>query len=419
MSSGKWELRPCEYKERIAHKEIKMFGYSMKEREDDGFTTLELYGIPASEDNIRYVEEAMLEFFYPQNPLFAEKIEIRDGYSLYARSDMKIPCTEDSNIQGVFYYKYIARGRLPFPAVIHVTEKTHNFDRDRSRDILSQATIVGAVYKMVEKLSPQASYWMLTQMKKQWCDLPVFEKDRYADLNTWYYVICQLVRNICTEYKWVDRFVQEYPMEKYVYIERLGSDNGKNRVLREADKWFEQQNRNGNRRSRINPVFRLLGVSSILQEYIEKRDTLYRELNKKEQERGELIRACAGKVFPVLNHEEYLPKLLVRTDMEKKGRSCPHYGILPYAEATTSRSFSGEDNKRHIRYRVQEVIMNEEDLAETADFQKVLLKYLCACTYMYGTERSEHSNGMLTYIGSMLYRSRDSVVEYEERWNKT
>lgn len=67
---------------------------------------------------------------------------------------------------------------------------------------------------------------------------------------------------------------------------------------------------------------------------------------------------------------------------------------------------------------VEEAIMDKEDLAATAEFQKVLLKYMSACMCMYGTERSERSNGMLTYIGTILYRTRDSIEEYEEKWNQ-
>ena len=418
MSSGGWELRPCEYAAEIDGKEIRMFGYEMAEREDDGFTMLELDGISASEDNIRYAEEALLEFFYPQNKLLAEQIEEGDGYALYDRSAMRVPCTESGDVQGVFYYKYIARGRLPFSAVIHLTKKTCDFDHDRSRNILSEATVVGAVYEMAEKLSPEASYWLLQKMKGQWKDLPVFERNQYADLNTWYYVICQLIRNVCSDDKWMERFAQEYPLEAYAYIERLESDNAKNRLLREARRWFEQKCRTERRRRLVNPTFRLLGVSSVLQEYVEGKDKRYREPDAKEAERGELITACARDIIPALECEEYVPKIVVHTGTEKKGRGYPHYGILPYAETMTRRVFSQKDEKYHIKYCVEKVVMEEEDLTAAAEFQKVLLKYIGACMNMYGAERSEHFNGMLTEVGAMLYCSRDRVKMYEERWNK-
>lgn len=89
-----------------------MFGYRMEERKDDGFTTLELYGIPDSEKNIRFAEEALLEFYYPENVLFGARIECTDSYALYDRSDVPVPCADQEAIPGVLYYKYVARGRL-------------------------------------------------------------------------------------------------------------------------------------------------------------------------------------------------------------------------------------------------------------------------------------------------------------------
>lgn len=419
MSSNSWELRPCEYTEKIDGREIPMLGYRVKERKDDGFTALELYGIPASDENIRYAKEALLDFFYPENVLLAEKIEMADGYEMYARSTVKIPCAENVDIQGVLYYKYIARGRLPFPIVIHLTEKQRYMSNDRSRDVLTDATVVGAVYKMAERLSPEASFWMLIRMQEKWQDLPAFERDRPADLRTWYYVVCQLVRNIITDPKLIKRFEQECLIEKYAYIERPGGDNGRNRLLREAREWFEQEYRGKNRRILINPIFRFLGVPSILQEYLEQQGTMYRELDEEETERAELLRACAKEVFSAFDSELLIPRILIRTGKEKKrGRAYLQYGLLPYAELKVMRTFSSNKKKRHIKYQICEVIMDEEDLSAGADFQQVLLKYLGACVHAYGTERSKNPNAVLTYVGALLYRFRDRVEEYGKRWKE-
>jgi len=418
MSSGNWELRPCEYTENIDGHEIKMFGYRMKKRKDDGFTTLELYGIPASDENIRYVKEVLLEFFYPGNPLLADKIESAGGYELYSRSSMKIPCTEAADIQGILYYKYIARGRLPFPAVIHVAKKHRYMTNDRSRYILSEAAVAETVYKAAECLSLEASFWMLIQMREKWKDFPVFKKDRPADLKTWYYVVCQLVRNICTEPKLIKKFAQEYPPEKYAYIERPGGDNGRNRLLREAKGWFEQKNRGKNRRRLVNPVFRLLGVLPVLKEYQAQKDMLYRELDGKEKERAELLDACAKTVLPVFNSELPLPRIMVCTETGKKKKQYIQYGLLPCAQTNVTRVFSSNSRVRHIKYQVSEVIMNEEDFSTEAEFQQVLLKYLGACVLVYGTERSERPNAVLTDVGALLYRNRDKVEEYGKKWEK-
>lgn len=365
------------------------------------------------------IKEILLEFFYPQNMLLADKIEMTDSYALYARSEMHVPCAEYVNIQGVLYYKYIARGRLPFPAVIHLKEKNHDFDSDRSRNILTEATVVDAVYKMAEKLSPEASFWMLIRMKKQWQDFPTVEKGCYTDLNTWYYVICQLVRNISSEQEWINRFAQEQSLELYAYMEKADGDRGKKRLLQEAKRWFEEENKGRNGRRLVNPIFRLLGVSSILCEYTEKKGQLYRELNEKEQKRAELLRECAEIIFSVLEENMCFPPILIHTKKRRiKNQTYMQYGILPYANTRTLRVHSGKKTSRYIRYQVKEVVMEAEDLSIEAEFQKVLLKYIAACVHVYGTERSERSNGVLTYVGTVLYYFRDKIKEYEEKWKE-
>lgn len=420
MSSGNWELRPCEYTEKIDGHGIQMFGYRMKEREDDGFTTLELYGIPASDKNIRYVKEALLEFFYPGNPLLADRIDSADGYDLYARSEMKVPCAEDADIQGIFFYKYVARGRLPFPAVIHLTGELYYVDHDRSRDILPDAAMAGAIYEVVECLSPEASFWMLTQMKGKWHDFPVFKKNKITDLRTWYYVVCQLVRNISAEPKFIKKFVQEYPPEKYAYLERPGGDSGRNRLLWQARRWFEQKNSGKDKRTLINPIFRLVGVASVLQEYQEHQDTLYRELDEKEEERAKLLNACARVVLSAFDSELPLPGIRVRTEKRKKiNQVYLQYGLLPNAETKVTRAFSRNSRTRHIKYQISEVVMDEGDLSAEAEFQQVLIKYLGACVHVYGTERSARPNAVLTNVGALLYRFRNKVDEYGEKWEKT
>lgn len=418
MSSGRWELHPCKYTEKIDGQDIEMFGYRMETREDDGFTTLDLYGISASDENIRYAEEAMLEFFYYGNILFGEKIAAADDYALYGRSAVKVPCTECKDIQGVFYYKYIARGRLPFPAVIHLRKAEHVFDEDRSRDIVSQATVVGAVYEVAEKLSPEASFWLLGKMKDQWQDIPVFKKEYPADLNTWYYVICQLVRNISSDSKYVKRFVQEYPVDQYAYLDRIGSDYRKNRMLREAKRWFDEYNKGPDRRRLINPVFRLLGFPSVLTEYMESRGTLYREPRGKEKECAELLRECARTIFFQLNSREHLPEVMLYTDNRLKKNRTDLYKTVPlHVETKAERIFSGKSSDKKIKYRVKEVILEEADLS-TEEFKRTLVKYVSACVQMYGMDRSARSSGVLTIIGAALYRSRNRVEEYTDRWDR-
>ncbi len=421
MSSGNWRLYPCEYMEKIDGRRIRMFGYRMEERKDDGFTTLELYGIPDSEENIRFAEEALLKFYYPENILFGARIESTDSYALYDRSDVPVPCADQETIPGVLYYKYVARGRLPFPAVIHLTEKRHDFESDRSREIFSEAVIIDAVYQLAIQLSPGASLRLLKQMKALWKETPKFKKENVADLHTWYYVICQLVRNVSSETETAKQFAAEYPPNDYAYIERISIDYGKNRLLHEAKNWFDEKNRNGKKRRLVNPIFRLLGVPSVFAEYLEKKETLYRGPCPEEVRYLELLRKCAQALLARYLSADDFPEVLISTAVcntkEHKKSTYAEYGVSSHVETQTEKIFLKKNKKNHIRYRVSAVVLEADDLSAKAVFQKTLLKYLDACVRSYGTEKSVRSNAVLTDIGAVLYQSRHIVAKYAEQWN--
>lgn len=419
MASSDWELRPCVYTETVDGHDVLMLGYQMSEHEDDGFTTLELSGILASEENIRYVREATAEFIYPQNVLLADKIEEAETYGVYARSDVEVPCHNTLRVPGIFYYKHIARGRLPFPAVIHTTDELEYFDSDRSRNLLPESSVVDAVYRIATHLASEASFWLLMQMKQQWQDLPTFKDHMQADLKTWYYVVCQLVRNISTDPELVKRFAQECPLEKYAYLERPGGDKDRNQLINEAKRWFVQVNTGQDRRTLINPIFRLLGVSSVLSEYQERKNTLYRELTAEENIRAELLYACARITLYPFSDKLSIPKILIYTGEQKRvDQKYLQYGILPSAEARVSHTFYGNEIKQHVKYQISEVMLVPGDLSAEADFKQVLLKYIVACLNAYGTERSGYPNTVLTYVGGYLYKFRSVVKKYEEKWSR-
>ncbi|MDE7310012.1 MAG: hypothetical protein K2N87_00015 [Eubacterium sp.] len=418
MSSGEWTLFPCEYTEKIDKQRIQMFGYHMQHRKDDGFTTLDLYGIPAFDENVRYVKEALLEFFYPQNELFGDKIQLDERCALYSRSEQKIPCI-DGDIDGIFYYKYIARGRLPFPVIAHLSEKSMNFDEDRSRDVLCNATVIHAMYKLAEKLTPKASLWLLTQMEKQWSELPKWQKCMPVDLHTWYYVVCQLVRNISLDSSLKEEFARLYPLEDYAYLERTGRDQSKNRLIREARKWFQEEKQKEKRRRLVNPIFRMLGVSSVIDEYLRLKNTLYRKPDEKEHYYVNLLQECTKLLFPQFI-QNGLPEVVLYRECgteKKKSIAYRNYGISVHVETKTERVVPSADRDRHIRYRVKEAVLEADELSEKVEFQQVLLKYVDACVRMYGTEKSAYPNAVLTEVGAGLYQFRPLIRKFARKWN--
>ncbi len=135
MSSGKWELHPCEYTEKIDGQEIRMFGYRMRERKDDGFTTLELYGIPASDENIRIVKE----------------IPIRNKIGLKVVNDIK-----GINLRNPLFDK----NAFPKAMAVYMHELLHQFGGDASRQF--RTAILAMNYRIMEQSK------ILERYEKEW-----------------------------------------------------------------------------------------------------------------------------------------------------------------------------------------------------------------------------------------------------------
>ena len=94
------------------------------------------------------------------------------------------------------------------------------------------------------------------------CSSKTYQK-RALDLDTWYYVVCQLVRNIATDHQLVNRFHSEYPR---LILDRISSDNIKNRKIKRAKEWSYYST---NKEKLVNPIFRLLRVPSLIEKYQE------------------------------------------------------------------------------------------------------------------------------------------------------
>lgn len=416
MSSGSWELRPVVYMEEIDGKQIEMFGYDITGREDDGYTSLAIYGIHNSRENVRYIREALLEYFYPGNPLFGQKIEETDKYALFNRSDMPVPCMEREEIEGVLYYKHMARGRLPFPAVIHLKKGSTHFDSDRSRELLPEAAVIDMVYQTAVALSPEGAFYLLVKMEKQWKEIPKFIDENgervAADLHTWYYVICVLVRKISSSKTLTERFVQRYPIEQYAYLERRGSDAVRNRLICKAKTWFGERNSGQNRRRLVNPVFRLLGAASVVEEYQRKEEADYRKPTPPEWKKLVLVRECAEKIVPSLINDQ--TEIVMCVEQGRMSQTDTRYcacGVPVSIKVSMERNYKGNG-----RYNVKRLAFQKRDLSENAKFEDILLKYITACSCKYGTERSKRINSVLTDVGAQLYMNRKVIRKYAEMW---
>ncbi|MDD3140264.1 MAG: hypothetical protein PHX08_14980 [Lachnospiraceae bacterium] len=392
MESQAWRINPCQYKENIEGRETVMLGYELRSREDDGWTQLVIDNV--EEGYLRAVEQGLLDFFYPENPLFGEKIADEETYAIYGRSEKLIPCIDRVCPEGILYCNYMARGKLPFSLIILKKGDMRNSDT-RNREVLEDSEVKRILYHLFKEVNPEISYRLLIELKKYWNDLP----QKSIDLNSWYYSICQLVRNVSMDEKLCAKFQCDY--SNLVYIDRKTLDKQKNKQIEETKKWY-QENAYG---YMVNPVFRLLGAKSLIVEYQKQRLQLFEEIQDKERSYVDLLFQICDEIIPWKLYEQK-PIIVIQKDSDK------NYDPLFFAES----NFSKTKAKLGYLYHINKVIMKHSDFRR-GQFRKTLLKFVDILIHTFGTNKSARVNVFLTELGNIFLKNSSKLQDYEEKWD--
>lgn len=402
MESKDWRLEPCTYSKMIDGKEVSMLGYRIWEREDDGITELTIRHVPVGEDWC--LKEALFNFYYPENPLFGKKIADTETYAIYERSAMPVPRQYmESRVEGILYFNYLARGELPFPLIILVKDQKMDTD-NRERNVFLPCYVKLAVYRATVGMTSEDSLALLLKMEPYWSELPRIRKGQHADVNTWYYVICQLVRNISRNDELSRNFIQEHP--KLVYLDRISSDTIKNRKIRAARQWYQAS---GRKERIVNPVFRLFGVRSLLAMHRQDmEETLFLKPTEKQAAQGGLLQAAYMLTVPEeLRPETKLPEIVI----------CDGYRGSPVAFC---RKISGKGRKGfwNMKYEVESIVLDPEDYRKKR-FYETFVKYATARFRAFGLDRSDTTASLLTYLGGWMFMQHETMEIIRERWEET
>lgn len=392
MHSQDWEIQPVKYIECVDGHNLEMFGYEYNKALADGYTRLEVTGVALSNETV--LKEALLDFFCPQNPLVGEMIGRGSDWEIYNRSEMKIPCEQRvPELKGILFMNNLARGRLDIPIVINY--KTRMLSDTRSRETFSDSRTADYIHEVVKLLDAQTSFRLLEIMKNRWDEYP---KGKY-DINTKYYFICQLVRNVVKNEEIKKNFMLKHT--DLAFIERKGSDIVKNRLIDETKTWA----RENNTRRIVNPIFRLVGASSLLEEYQTIKNMLYVLPNSLEIDRANLLYKSVKEIINVSIPDE-MPEILI--DECADGKSNP----LQFAE----RDLAKAKGRKYIRFKINKLVFKHEDFADEA-FRESFIKMAEAILHVYGSDRSTMLTVLLTHLGQWILDGADVLSEYEKKWN--
>lgn len=398
MSSQDWSIIPCWEIRKIGESSQNTLAYDLSKRKDNGETTLTIEGIP-----LEYLDDikcGMMDFYYPENPLIGRLLCRSDDYIIHERSDKQIPCAQwDGNLKGIYYQSFLARGRLPFPLVIVNLKEIILCEKSRKRRTFYPFEVNKQVYHLTIRMQPKESYQMLMQMKDFWNDLPKEKEDIY----TWYYVINQLVRNVSRSKVYSGLFLKENP--NLVCVERNVGDKRKNGSVESAQRWARER---GDKRRKVNPIFRLLKVPSLVEEYKMSGMGIYREPAGVEIRRVHILQSVVKTVMKdVLNTDNLADIILLRENEN-------YPGALTFAERCYGK-------KKHngcrvsYKYKITKAVVEERYLSEEC-FEEALLRYMDILCHCFGTDRNANVNGMLTECGGILIRFRKMIQDAKKEW---
>lgn len=398
MSSQNWSIVPCWEWITIGDTMQMALAYDLTERNDDGETTLTIEKIPIEYlDNIKC---GMMDFYYPQNPLLGKLICNNENYIMHERSGMSIPCAQwDRNLKGIYFQTLLARGRLPFPIAIVDRQRVWLSQETRKRRTFYPFEVNNQIYHLATRMGAADSYQLLLRMREYWNDLP---RERY-DIYTWYYVVNQLVRNISKSSEYVELFRQENP--KLVYVERKGIDRKKDKLIENALHWAREQ---GDDRYKVNPIFRLLNVPSLLEEYQKTEMECYRTPSGIEIERIRILQEVVGVAFRDFFDIENMPDIILVKEGEK------NLGALTFAERCYGKKTHNRCNISY-KYRIKKAVLEEHYLADEC-FEDALMNYIDILCHGFGTDRNANVNAMLTECGAVLVQHRDVIQQAKKKW---
>ena len=394
MESMNWRLIPCIYEEMIAGKKIKMLGYNKEKREDDGYTRL----ILKRNSWINWellVNEAKLEFFYEENPLFGRMIYDSSNLNIYERSQMAIPCREslDQPIAGIMYCNNLARGRLPIKYNIVLRGNMKKYDT-RNRNTFFPVQVRNILIHEMETWSAGTCLMLLCLLKDYWNDMP----KRTTDLDTWYYVICHLVRKVASDKEVSDKFLESF--HNLYYIDRKTGDRKTNRIIRDTEEWAKKQNKNKDRMI-VNPIFRLLGAKSLVQEYKDKHEIMYDDPTEKETLKLQIL---FDAIETIVSYRIYEKRPKIKIDRSNPGQA---------SHIVMKRIYVKGDRRK---YEITKIIMQEKDL-KSVEFYNIFMKMAVQITSIYGSGRCAYVNSLLTELAGCVVKYRKCLDESEDLWN--
>lgn len=393
MRSREWCLKVTEVKEIIDQRDVSCMAYDITEQEDLPGAILELSGV--SKEQYDTFLSSLNDFYYPENPVFGEKIYADTNYAIYGTANI----SGRMHRCGRLYVGYQYRNYLSIPLIIcNHHYKVPGDDRDREmlcrhdqRTCILRVFIILDAYTALKILEILRPYWGLS----------TYHHDKELER----ICISELIRTVSFNHDAKKEFQQKYEKQLVAWFDSCISANRK----KSARSWFAQSEFQKKRRIVLH-YFSFLGIKSI--------DELCGENNGfdilekpegKECEFINLLQEISIKYFGDIICYEKIPECRLIVNESASAEGLAHltkeinkkknaYGLIP-------------------RYQVENVYITRK-LLNGGDFGTTLSVYLHELLHQYGGDSSRQFHNAIILMDQRLLHVSDALQPYAETWKK-
>lgn len=400
MASDRWKLHVVSIPAQIDGENLDMLAYDVEDTAGSSSSVLTLRNVTPQQYAL--FQDVLLSFFYPENPLFGEKLFDNGTVAVYTRSSVPIPAslpeTENFGKKGGFFCRYQMLGSVPIPFIF----AKHDFlQKDRERNTLYAHRALRLLYDITEQVDAATASKILLAIRDKWNAYP----ETLVDLDSWYYVVCSLIRRISSSEDETRKFVEAVP--NLLYTERFFKGNvEKENRRRLARAWMAHQPVNYRI---VMEQFRLLGYSS-LEEACE-RDGGFTESSaptKKEQQYLNILQELAVELFDDFFVDwRQIPCRIIRGKSVRAG------------EASSLKRSRPAVNRygMKIRGRLEDISIISTCFNRDG-FGKAVSVYLHELSHMFGGDSSAAFSRALTVVMQILADNVKVVEEYRKKWRE-
>ncbi|MBQ7606731.1 MAG: hypothetical protein IJU76_01950 [Desulfovibrionaceae bacterium] len=399
MASGDWNFKVQFIDHSIDNQIVEMMAYDLNKVETPSDTTI-LTVSPCYEDTFELFKTVLISFYYPENPLFGEKLWEGSEGAVYLRSNTPIPellpCTKDNGRKGAVFCGYQMLGTNPFDLVLCLHAYKKN---DRERKTLYAFDVVDVFEELAYYCSAKCAMVMLEKMRRFWSSYQRKRIDIYSLSTT----IDLLVEKISRDDEIRKLFTEKYP--NILCIKKVMNIEERNMRV-EARSWLEKQ---GEKKYILaKKTFMNLGYIT-LEECCRQNDGFVRAgkvIEMKYQRCFDILFEVSKDVFADFFILDSRPECKIITNTT----AC-YSGMASLIKRTPVKNKLGIA----VRYGIQIIYLHIEDL-KIHLFFKALSVFIHELCHMFGGDSSKNFSYALSEAITILLYNKEPIDAANKKW---